>query len=43
MDTDKIAEELRTANMIAFLAALLPTERRGRAETLVNRIEERLR
>lgn len=42
MDTDKIAEEMRTANMIAFLAALTPTERRERGAELVEAIAWRL-
>lgn len=39
---DKIAEEMRTANMIAFLAAMTPTERRGRGDALVLEIAGRL-
>lgn len=39
---DKIAEEMRTANMIAFLAAMTPTERRERGPVLVTTIAGRL-
>lgn len=42
MDTDKIAEEMRTANMIAFLVALTPSERRERGAGLVETISWRL-
>lgn len=43
MDTDKIAEEMRTANLIAFLAVLTPSGRRERGWALEDEIARRLR